>query len=297
MHASLLENFPDIRDSSVIGVGDIEMTRDQHTVFPGSTGGYVDWYIATTRQLQTATYEFTHFRKTAELSDQSQYIIDLVEDQFPCLYWVSDIVDEATNELCFIYEQRKYLAEGDADSPRIHENEEAMFTAYQLTEVAFLGPHDLQSIKVSGTYMPQIKEIQDWVLRCGQAPVGLDVLVRGATPVTLQFSAVLSTPIGSAVDFTLLQGRVADYINAIPFDGVLAVSGLVALLHSSLPAGSFVSEPALFASLWLSPIPTVFGVTDRLVLDQFLFGTNRTSILYCDAADVSFKHKFIDARC
>ena len=52
MRASLLETFPDIRDSSVIGAGDEEMTRDKHTVFPGATGGYVDWYVATSRQLQ-----------------------------------------------------------------------------------------------------------------------------------------------------------------------------------------------------------------------------------------------------
>ena len=40
MKAALLEQFPSIRDSSVIGAGDPELTRDKHSFFPGSTGGY-----------------------------------------------------------------------------------------------------------------------------------------------------------------------------------------------------------------------------------------------------------------
>jgi hypothetical protein len=53
VRAVAMETFPDIRDSSVLGAGDAEMTRDKHTVFPGATGGYADWYVGTTRQLQS----------------------------------------------------------------------------------------------------------------------------------------------------------------------------------------------------------------------------------------------------
>jgi hypothetical protein len=61
MRATLVEKFPDIRDSSVIGAGDLEMTRDKHTVFPGSTGGYTDWYVGTTRQLAHASWVLDTF--------------------------------------------------------------------------------------------------------------------------------------------------------------------------------------------------------------------------------------------
>jgi len=154
MQASLLEVFPDIRDSSIIGAGDDEMTRDKHTVFPGSTGGYADWYVATTRQLQTATYEF-------ELSDPGvlawrqfsphEYGIYLTEADFPGLYWVTEILDAETNISCVITGQSKHSVEDAVDSVRIFTDEEAMFSAYQMTEVCFTGQPDLRRIKVSGS--------------------------------------------------------------------------------------------------------------------------------------------------
>jgi len=145
--------------------------------------------------------------------------------------------------------------------------------------------------------MPHIKEIQDWVLRCGQTPIGLDVLVKGAMPVTTSFSAVLNTPVGTEVDFSHLQAKVSGYINNIPFDGVLSLSGLIALLHAALPMGSYVSDPALFATQWLSEEAAAFHVRDRLTLESLPFGTNRTCILYCDPAEVVFSQKWIEARC
>jgi hypothetical protein len=298
MQASLLETFPGIRDSSIVGAGDNEMTRDKHTVFPGATGGYVDWYVATAEQLQTATVTLEHFHVIETLPDGFViYAIDLLEKHFPCLYWVTEIVDAVTNAPCDITGQSKHISEMSTDSPKVFSDEEAMFTAYQLTEVRFTGPANLQTIMVSGTYMPHIKEIQDWVLRCGQSPIGLDVLVKGAVPVTTSFSAVLNIPVGTEVDFSSLQGKVAGYINSIPFDGVLSLSGLIALLHTALPSGSYVSDPALFATQWLSEVAAAFHVRERLILEKLPFGTNRTCILYCDPAEVVFSQKFIEARC
>jgi hypothetical protein len=298
MQASLLEAFPGIRDSSIVGAGDHEMTRDKHTVFPGATGGYVDWYIATAEQLQTATVSLEHFHEIETLPDGSvMYAIDILEEHFPCLYWVTEIVDATSNVPCDITDQSKHIAEMSADSPKIYTDEKAMFTAYQITEVRFVGPANLRTVLVSGTYMPGIKEIQDWVLRCGQSPIGLDVLVKGAVPVTTSFSAVLNVPVGTDVDFSSLQAKVADYINKIPFDGVLSLSGLIALLHAALPSGSYVSDPALFATQWLSETAAAFHVRERLTLETLPFGTNRTSILYCDPAGVVFRQKFIEAKC
>ena len=298
MQASLLEVFPDIRDSSIIGAGDEEMTRDKHTVFPGSTGGYVDWYIASTRQLQTATYEFEHFQRINDVSEETPlYNLALLEEHFPGLYWVSEILDADTNKPCEVIAQQKHAAEGDVNSPRVYDDQEAMFTAYQETSLQFSGPPELVRIKVSGTCMPLIKEIQDWVLRCGQSPIGLDVLVKGAVPVTVKFSASLYTPSGAEVDFTALQNKVADYINGFPFGGVLAVSGLVALLHASLPEGSYVSDTSLVSLQWLSDTPVAYYSRDRLTLDFLPFGTNKTSICYCDPADIVFTHKFLETIC
>ena len=291
MQASLLEVFPNIRDSSIIGTGDMEMTRDKHTVFPGSTGGYADWYVATSKQLQTATYEFEQFQLMG-----GEYVIRLLDEDFPGLYWVTEILDAATNSLCHITRQEKFKADADG-RVRLFTDEEAMFSAYQMTEIRFTGQPDLKRVKVSGAYMPQIKEIQDWLLRCGQSPVGLDILVKGATPVTVKFGATLNIPAGAEVDFIALQNRVADHINGLPFDGVLSVSGLISILHSLLPEGSYVSNPSLLALQYIRDIPIPYYVRDRLVLNDTPFGTNKTSICYCDPADISLSHQFLEGRC
>jgi len=121
------------------------MTRDKHTVFPGATGGYVDWYVATAEQLQTATVTLEHFHEIEALPDGSvMYAIDLLEEHFPCLYWVTGIADAQHNTLCDIISQSKHTAGMSADSPKIYSDEEAMFTAYQLTEVRFTGPANIQ---------------------------------------------------------------------------------------------------------------------------------------------------------
>jgi len=211
-------------------------------------------------------------------------------------------VDEETNLPCAILGQVKYKEDFSMDAPKIVTDEEVMFTAYQCTEVRFakpeeLDPSNVRRVKVSGMYMPQIKEIQEWVLRCGQSPIGLDVLVKAAVPVTMTFGASVHTPMGTEVDFTLLQGRLADFINRLPMDGVLSISGLVALLHSFLPAGSYVSDTALFATQWLFFNPSAFYVRDRLILNKLPFGTNRTCIVYCDPADIILTQKFIESRC
>ena len=300
MKASLLATFPDVRDSSIIGAGDDEMTRDKHSIFPGATGGYADWYVATTRQLLTVTHsvDLNPSEDTEVLPDGSvKYRLLLSEENFPGLYWVSGITDATTNEPCSLLQQRKYAVQGAGGTPRIYEDEEAMFSAYQETEVFFTGQKDIRTVNVSGTYMPLIREIQDWVLHCGQSPVGLDILVKGAVPVTVQFSAILNTPMGTDIDLVSLQGKVADHVNAIPFDGVLSVSGLTALLHASLPAGSYINDQALSAMQWLSDSPAPVYVHDRLTLEQFPFGTNRTSILYCDPSQVFLQHRFIDRHC
>ena len=300
MRASLLEIFPDIRDSSVIGAGDLEMTRDKHTIFPGSTGGYVDWYVGTARQLQSVSLVVEAPVQVDQLADGSiMYMLDIVDDMIPCLYHVSAIQNDETLEYCEILQQNRYARDGnrllEANAPRIHDEIEGVFTAYQTTEVRFFSKKPVSKVRIYGTCMPGIREIQDWVLQCGQAPVGLDILVKGAIPTTVQFSAVLHTPAGEPVDYGLLQNTVADHINRVPFGGLLAVSSLVTLLHENMPTGSYVTKPVLFATTCLPNGRILTSQTsDRLVIDFPPYASNSTTLFYCDPADVSFEQRHVE---
>ncbi|GHT30352.1 hypothetical protein FACS1894214_0020 [Planctomycetales bacterium] len=296
MKAALLETFPDIRDSSIIGAGDIEMVRDKMSVFPISIGGYADWYIASTRQLETITVITDKFEVVnTDNPDFPVYKMELNDSDISCIYYISNLAHSENDIPLEIIERRRWY---DSESEvNIVNPEEAFFSAYQITEIRFIGPEDLQGVKVSALHMPLIKDIQDWVLQCGQAPIGTDILVRGAIPTKVLFSAELTVPTGSDVDFTLLKTIVSDYINVLPINGTLAVSRLVALLQNNLPAGSFISSPALFAVSYLPDGPSdMYSTNDILVLPWQQY-TNRTSVFYSDPNDISFSRQFITERC
>jgi len=300
MRAALLEKFPDIRDSSVIGAGDREMTRDKHTVFPSSTGGYADWYVGTTRSL-AATSVVTDALIVLETAGDGSVIsrVSIDDGMISCLYHVTEIHDEETLEPCRILSQARFVRDDDelrsGNAPCIHEDVEGAFTAYQVTEVRFHSLKPVTRIRVYGIHAPGIRAIQDWVLQCSQAPIGLDLLVKGAIPSVVRFSAVLHTPTGVEIEPIALQGTVADHINHLPFGGLLTISGLTSLLHRNLPTGCYVTRPVLFATTYLPDGQTVLSETsDRLEIDAPPFASNRTTLFFCDPADVSFEFRFVE---
>ena len=256
MRAALLEKFPDIRDSSIIGAGDIEMTRDKHTAFPGSVGGYVDWYIGPTRQLKTTSAVMASPVQLGERNGSFLYSVTLGGSQIDGLYHVTGVQNEETSEFCEIVSQTRFLQDGtklDPTAPKITTIEEAGFSDYQILEVQFTSVTPVERFRVSGFHAPGIAEIQEWVNHCDQAPVGLDILVKGAVPSVVRFSAIIHLPPGdvSAEKDTLLKNAVAAHVNRIPFGGLLAVSGLSAVLHNHLPSGCYLSRPALLATTYL----------------------------------------------
>ena len=301
MRAALLEKFPEIRDSSIIGAGDSEMTRDKHTIFPGSTGGYADWYVGTTRQLLTTSCVLENpILLETRIDGTCVYTATLDDTNISCLYHVTNIQEADTAVFCEILEQHRSVRDSApyevSNTPHIVTEEEGAFTAYQTTTVTFTTPSPVAKILIYGLHMPKIKEIQDWVLQCSQAPLGLDLVVKGAIPTIVKFSAVIYTASGETLDMTTLQNKVASHVNRLPFNGLLAISTLTTLLHQNLPAGSFVTKPVLLSMTYLPSGEIVnWQATDRLDINFGGYATNRTTLFFCDPADVSFEQRYLDS--
>ena len=121
------------------------------------------------------------------------------------------------------------------------------------------------------------------------------MLVKGAIPSVIRFSAVVYMPTGAEIEPVALQGIVADHINHLPFGGLLTVSGLISLLHRNLPTGCYVTKPTLFATTYLPDGRTVSSETsDRLEIDAPPFASNRTTLFFCDPADVSLELRYVE---
>jgi hypothetical protein len=88
---------------------------------------------------------------------------------------------------------------------------------------------------------------------------------------------------------------VASHINRLPFNGLLTVSGLTSLLHNQIPSNCFISKPALFATTLLPDgTKAITQTEDVLTLSYPPFVSNRTSLFFCDPADVSFEVRYIE---
>jgi hypothetical protein len=145
MRAALLEKFPDIRDSSVIGAGDIEMTRDKRSLIPISTGGFADWYIGTSRQLLTTRYNLKEIRKWSDNADGTvNYWATITNDDIPCLYSIISVEDGETLERYEVTtETREVNVTGGSNAPQIaawSNSEDGFFSSYQVTNFHFTAP-------------------------------------------------------------------------------------------------------------------------------------------------------------
>jgi hypothetical protein len=296
MRVALLQEFSWIRGSSIIGTGDREMTRDQHTAFPGAVGGYADWYIGTTRQLATQTIISNNLTPVQFFSDGSIiYKTEINNEDIPCLYTVTEVTDaevreDGTRIACELIKQDRFIKQAtDTNSPRIFTNEEGAFTVYQSTDVYYRAEKPVESVSITGLTMPDIEQIQAWVLRGEVAPLGLDVLVKGAIPTTVRISCKIHLPATERTDTDWLRTILANYVNELPFDGLLTTSHITALLHQYLPAGSFISDPVIFARTYLPDGRIALSQsTDKLVINFPPYATNRTTLFYCDPSDVTF---------
>jgi len=251
MKAYLLETFPDVQDSVVIGSGDMEMTRDKHRLIPFSSGSYADWYVRTTAQLQTATILLNEGDWIQESANKYRFTLD--SSRIVCPYRVTDVLDSDSGLPCRIESQ--YLS---SDYPikekiknEIVDDIEGIYSAYSHITVTFTTDTPPKQIRVNVYYSPGIDDIQTWVNQDDVRPIGQDILIKGVIPAITTFSATVYVPTLNSIDDTSLRIRVADRINRVKLGGDLAPSMIVSELHNNLPAGSYVTGSVLMASVLL----------------------------------------------
>lgn len=250
--------FSRIVSSSIIGMGQPEMLRDKHWIFPIGGGGRVDWYIRPQQQanLTAVTVEATLIEKTNDGKGIWQF--SLTRTQAPGFYDIVQIVP-TTDEYTGTYEITEDIRGFDISEsetlpsfiPDIETASEAAYSRYQTATIKFrdidrstadLDVGDKADYIATLRGFPLIAEIQDKVnLYTIHHPAG-DVLVKAPIPCFVQLSFTIQRLEGTEEpDIDTIKNELAAVINLYGFKGKLPASVLTDKIHNYLAENQYCS--------------------------------------------------------
>lgn len=243
----LFANIPAI---SVVGYGNAEMMRDQHSIFPVSMGGRVDLYARTDGQPRRI--ELT---KTATLVDVNAnggvWQFTLTRDDAPGFYDVvqvilpADPVDTAGFEVVADIRSFDMSADGLPVQPDLINVTEARFTKYQTAVIRILDTatstdgltinSSRKDYKVVVRTMPLIRDLQNFCMDYRWRNLMADVAVKAAVPCFLAINFDIQKGTESAVpDLTAIRNALVTEINGLGFPGQLHASLVADIVHGYL---------------------------------------------------------------
>lgn len=260
---SSIPEFNTVTNQSIVGFGDSEMIRDQHSVLPISFGGRVDWYLRTQGPLKktTMTVEATLIEIAGGNSSVWQF--SLGKSTFPGFYEITglrNLGDSLLNEgFEIVSDARGYDLTGTGFLPDITSIEESAYSAFQTTTIRFIdtvstttglsvGDKKEYSCEISG--MPLIQELQTYLSSRDVRSYAADVLVKAPIPcfveVSLNINKTVSEP---EPDIAGIKTAIVDEINGTGFTGRLDASLIIDRVHAFLANETSVTDLELLGRL------------------------------------------------
>jgi uncharacterized phage protein gp47/JayE len=257
--------FASATNQSIVGYGDAEMLRDQHTIFPISYGGRVDWYIRGQEALQrqARTVQATC---VAEAETSSTWQFSFGKDDVPGFYEVTKIrrvLDEVLNSgFEIVQDNRGNDLTGDGFLPDIATVAEGAYTAYQTTTIRFVDTvtpvAGLTVGQSTATYVcevlgtPLVREIQALVSSRDVRSYAADALVKAPVPCFVQVALTINKTAGDTVTEATINAiklAIVRVINQTDFLGRLDGSHIVDAVHGFLQGNLSVTELDLFGRI------------------------------------------------
>lgn len=249
----LMNQFPNIYDISVVGMGDEEMLRDKHNIFGVSFGGRIDAYVKTFRQpyaqviLVTATKVsngvYTFDLNT--LNAPGYYSIRSITSPASTLTSETDFVTPAIGSFPFTETRSGYQTGNTFHDFSAEAGEQLVETAYTCWQQSTVVVTDVPPTVVDGVaanpdtlslkveiYMPvQLPEIQAFIDSKAVISKESDTVARSALLAFVTVTAQVYRKATVALDMTALTQAVADYINSKTFGETLTASQISSVLH------------------------------------------------------------------
>jgi hypothetical protein len=289
---------------SVAGMGDPEMGRDKHSVFPVAMGGRVDWYVRT--QARVARQALT---KTATLVEKLAYNrgvwqLAVGRDDAPGFYELADVRPAgavAAGGFPTVAFTRTADLSGPAFVPDMAaDSVEWVFSRYQAgvlrftdteTPVADLAVGATKDYELSAVGLPLVGDIQDWAAGPDVRPRPYDLLVKAAVPCFVQLSFTVTKKAGEAdPDREAIATALCEEVNGVGFVGRLHASQLYDVVHNHLVNSQVVSRLDMLGRL-LRPDGATTWLRDDVALvvpdDPAGLVTHRTVQFYLSPEDVA----------
>jgi len=295
--------FANIPHLSILGCGDPEQQRDQHSLFPISGGGKVDIYCQTHADAQ----EREHLLEAVYVGPGAAgtiWQVALNRDLAPGFYEVSRIAKprDTTSVGYSVVQDLRFWDTSEVDfAPDIVSAEEAAYTRYQTAIIRFedtdtnpgtLVPQSSTALySVTTVGLPLIAAIQDYLAARDVRSRLADVLARAAVPCFTKISFEIRQAANAAdLDPAPIKAAIAAAIRKIGFTGQLHSSVISAAVHPFLPGNAAVSAIDMFGRI-RRPDGTTQYLRDNILLqvpdDPNRQVTGRTTVFLVGEDDIS----------
>lgn len=255
---ALLRSYPaftDVVRQSIVGFGDSEMTRDQHSLFPVSHGGRADWYIRTTPRLEYRAIPAKAVLLSKTIAS-STWQIAITRAAFPGFYEILAVRRPNTvalNSGFKVLSEIRGFDNVDADfAPDIATSTEAAYSSYQTaivtvedttTPTADLTVGQEIDVVCDLSGLPLIGDIQATMNGRDIRSYAADVLVKAPVPCFVTMSMVINQTSGDTpVDVQAVKTAVADFINSTAFTGRIDASRIFDVIHNTIGTAASVTN-------------------------------------------------------
>lgn len=294
--------FAAIPHFSILGCGDAEQQRDQHSLFPISGGGKVDIYT----QTHTAAQEREHVLSAVYVGPGPTGTIwqfTIARDLAPGFYEVTRIAKPlATTATGYeIVMDSRQVDLTDLDfQPDIRNYIEGAYTRYQTAVIRFedtdtlptgLTPNSSTALySVTTASLPLIGDLQDFLSDRDNRSRSSDVLVKAAVPCFTKISFEIRKDANSAeIDTAPIKAAVVAAIKNVGFSGQLHSSVIAGAVYPFLTGRAALGAIDMFGRI-RRPDGTTGYVRDDTLLripnDPARLVTGRTTAFLVDTNDV-----------
>lgn len=295
--------FANIPHLSILGCGDPEQQRDQHSLFPISGGGKVDIYC----QTHYAAQEREHLLEAVYIGDGINgtiWQVTMERDTAPGFYEISRIARPlATNHAGYeILADIRGADLSDLDFvPDVVNTVESAYTRYQTAVIRFedtdtpatgLVPN-VSRVRYSVTTrsLPLIADIQDFLSARDNRARATDVLIKAAVPCFTKISFEIRKDAGLAtIDTDAIKTAVVAAVRQVGFSGQLHASIVSGVVHRYLTGRQAVSAVDMFGRI-RRPDGTTAYIRDNTLLeipdDPGRLVTGRTTAFLVGPEDIT----------